>query len=118
MEDEFKKEPARPSPKPPFDFSWIENISLSTIIYLLVEKGIFTPNEIIDKERKLRLAAKSEYKAYATHSHHSNHSNHHHSSPIKNFACKYRWSRRLTSKIFGWKWKKSKSIFEKIEDLY
>jgi len=112
MEEEYKKESRRQPANPQFDFSWIENISLTTIICLLVEKGILTPSEIIDKERKLRLSEKNEYKVSAKHS------NHHHSSPIKNLASKYRWSRHLTAKLFGWHWKKSKSHSEKIDDPY
>ena len=115
MEDELNKESTRQSANPQFDFSWIENISLGTIIRLLVEKDILTPNEIIEKERKLRLSAKNEFRALHPQSHHSRH---HHSSPIKNLAAQHRWSRYITSKLFGWHWKKSKTLNKDIKDQH
>jgi len=111
VEDELNQKSPSQFANSQFDFSWIEKISFPTIIRLLVEKNILTPNEIIEKERKLRLSAKNESDASRKHS------NHHHRSPIKNFAAQYRWSRYLTSKLLGWHWKKSKTRIEESQDL-
>ena len=81
-------------------------ISLETLVNILVKKGICTADELFILERRVQQ---------------SNQKNHHSSFvPIQNqydrgkfpglkkTLSKYKWSRRLGSLIFGWKWRKVK----------
>ena len=92
------------------DYTWTDEISPSTIIRLLVEKGILTPHEIIEEERRARsLGRKKDARqpngkmAWL-------------SIPVRRLASKHRWSRRLTSFLFGWQWKKAKHPLHKEYD--
>ena len=88
------------------DYSFAQEISTATVVKLLVSKGILSLQEILEEEKKTRShsiinPATTKDKT----GHQKNHG-------IRKLASKYRWSRRVTSLIFGWQWKKSKTVLD------
>lgn len=81
-------------------------ISLETLVSIMVKKGICTADELFMLEGRIQDSNKSK--------------NHNNFVPIQNqyhrgklpglkkTMSKYKWSRRLGTIIFGWKWKKVK----------
>ncbi len=87
------------------DISFSDEISTTTLVKLLVRKGILTTKEVLEEERVTRLHnqvidAKIEHHIANKHRKHSR---------FKKWASKHKWSRRLTARLFGWEWKRSKS---------
>lgn len=85
----------------PPDYSFSNEISTATLVKVLIRKGILTPSEILDEERNTRLDILEEYNKTKKIKKHR-----HKRSKLKKWAARHRWSRRLTTKIFGWEWKK------------
>jgi hypothetical protein len=83
----------------PIDLSFSSEISTATLTKLLIQKGIISPAEIIEEERKMRFLKlyTDAYEPEATKHHHSR---------LKKWAVKHRWSRRLTHFLFGWEFKR------------
>ena len=81
------------------DFSFANEISVATLVRLLVKKGIFTVDEVVSEEVKTR-SKKSDSS--------QDESRQRKSSRLKRFASRHRWSRQLTASIFGWHWKRVK----------
>lgn len=86
-------------------------ISLETVVNLLVRKGICTPDELFEEEKKrkthqekvrhvtiVRTAQNEKLRDDHTHKHRQ--------SWLKRKMSKRRWSRRLGTVLFGWRWKK------------
>lgn len=86
------------------DVSFSEEISTATLVKLLVRKGIFTTNEIIDEERQTRLSQQIALNRMSNHTSQKKRKQ----SWFKRWAGKKRCRRRLTSLLFGWEWKKTK----------
>ena len=84
------------------DATFLNEISAAALTRLLIQKGIFTPDEILQQERELRL-------------HDLNHSNENHdchrrhSSRLRRLASQRRWSRKITHFFLGWEWKRAAS---------
>lgn len=86
-------------------------VSLETVVNVLIQKGICTPEELFEEERRLREYDKKfkDVKMVRT-------------TPdaaqlqreemrkkqtwLKRKMSKHRWSRRLGTRLFGWQWKK------------
>ncbi len=88
-----------------------DRISVESLVALLVRKGLCTEAELLEEEN-LRRAENSRYQdsqyvrienddVDAEHWERPQH-------PLRKVFAKYRWSRRLGTAIFGWKWKKLK----------
>ena len=85
------------------DFSFAQEISTATVVRLLVSKGIVSLKEILEEEKNTR-AHMTMHAAEET-----NPPAHHKHKCIRRLAAKHRWSRRLTSLLFGWQWRKSRT---------
>lgn len=90
-----------------------DTISSETIVNILVKKGICTVNEIFAEEGRIRdkneKLKQEEYKKIREISnHHYHHNRNHYHSKIKRLFSKRKWTRRLGTALFGWKWKKVK----------
>ena len=88
-----------------------DRISVESLVALLVRKGLCTEAELLEEEN-LRRAESSRFQdsqymridnddVDADHWDRPQH-------PLRKIFAKYRWSRRLGTAIFGWKWKKLK----------
>jgi hypothetical protein len=87
-----------------------DTISLETVVNMLVQKGVCTVDELFMLEGRVRDKREDEddmeYLRTKIKVETSKHSSNH--NWLKRKFSKYRWSRRLGSKLFGWKWKKVK----------
>ena len=86
------------------DVSFSDEISTTTLVRLLVRKGILTTKEVLEEERVTRLQEQvvdSKIKHRLSHKHKKR-------SLFKHWASRHKWSRRLTARLFGWEWKRSK----------
>jgi hypothetical protein len=88
--------------EPVQDFSFANEISTSTLVRLLVRKGIFTVDEIVTEEVRERSNTSSVNRTA------SDKSQNHKTSWLRRKASHYRWSRRLTARLFGWEWRRVK----------
>jgi len=88
-----------------------ERISVETIVAVMVRKGLCSEAELIEEEAR-RHAESGQYddtqyvrigdgRMDAEHWDRPQH-------PLRRIFAKYRWSRRLGTALFGWKWKKLK----------
>lgn len=88
-----------------------DSISLETVVNMLVQKKICTVDELFMLEGRIRdkrieeqqinyvtTKIKSESQRHSSSGHHW----------LKRRFSKYRWTRRLGARLFGWKWKKVK----------
>lgn len=81
-------------------------ISLETIVHIMVKKGICTIDELFMLERRVQQSNKSNNQSNLVPIQNQYHRGR---FPIlKKTMSKYKWSRRLGTMIFGWKWKKIK----------
>jgi hypothetical protein len=87
------------------DVSFSDEISTTTLVKLLVRKGILTTKEVLEEERNTRL---QQQVVEAKLEHHLEHKQKKRSR-IKKWASKHKWSRRVTARLLGWEWKRSKS---------
>ncbi|MDZ7264145.1 MAG: hypothetical protein ONB16_06135 [candidate division KSB1 bacterium] len=81
-------------------------ISPETIVHVLVNKGICTPDELFSLEGRIQKLNET-----ATSNQVVNIQNQYDRGrfpELKRAMSKHRWSRRLGSFLFGWKWKKVK----------
>lgn len=88
------------------DISFSDEISTTTLVKLLVRKGILTTKEVLEEERVTRLhnqVVEAKIEHHLSHKH-----KHKKQSRFKKWAAKHKWSRRLTAILFGWEWKRSK----------
>jgi len=83
-----------------------EEISLETVINLLVKKGVLSADELFSLEDQMR-----EYRQYKNDVKYMKIKNNYDRGrfpKLKKSMSKRKWSRRLGSMLFGWKWKKVK----------
>lgn len=81
------------------DQAFSSQISSAALVSVLIRKGVVSAAELLEEERRLRAANRSE--------HAPNEGEHvHHRSRLKRWASKRRWSRRLTHFLFGWEFKR------------
>ncbi len=86
------------------DVSFSNEISTTTLVKLLVRKGILTTKEVLEEERLTRL---QQHIVDANLEH--EHSVKKKKMPrFKQWASRHRWSRRVTARLFGWEWKRAK----------
>ncbi len=88
------------------DVSFSDEISTTTLVKLLVRKGILTTKEVLEEERMTRL----HHQVVETKLEHHLEHKHKKRSRLKKWASKYKWSRRVTATLFGWEWKRAKSM--------
>ena len=89
-----------------YEFPLADSISTSTLVNLLIRKGILSVEELIEAESKnlefentalqypkikVRRKKKTKWRN------------------LKKLMSRRRWSRRLGTKLFGWKWKRRKT---------
>ncbi len=84
----------------------LHEISLATVATILVEKGICTPDELFTLEGRLREQRSAFGDGVLINVRRTTSDNNH--LFLKRIMRKYRWSRRLGTALFGWKWKKVK----------
>ncbi len=82
-------------------------ISLETVINMLVKKNICSVEELFRLEGKVREQNRNLTRTtvVSTENSHNSNSRHH---GLKKAMSKHRWTRRLGTALFGWKWKKVK----------
>lgn len=83
-----------------------DEISLETLINLLAQKKLITVDELFSLESRMR-----DYKQYRNDVSYVNIKNNYDRGrfpELKKTMSRHRWSRRLGSFLFGWKWKKVK----------
>lgn len=90
-----------------------ELISLESLVNLLVRKGICTPEELFEEERKRKqyyqkVKDVSIVRTKELQSRGDGSSHRHRNSWLKRKMSKRRWTRRLGTALFGWKWRKVK----------
>lgn len=93
------------------DYEFIHSISLTTLIRILVDKGVISTEELLKYEL--------DYNNTKVNRHHYDSGNNHHHSNLrwfKRWASKRRWSRNLTTRLFGWEWKKVKVRLSENQD--
>lgn len=81
-------------------------ISLETIVHVLVNKGICSADELFALESNIQHASHSTATNQIVNIH--NQYDRGRFPELKRAMSKHRWSRRLGSFLFGWKWKKVK----------
>lgn len=89
----------------------LDQLSLEAVINVLVQRGICTEAELFTEEKRLRsvrrtmagLAFVPVQTKHADHAHHKDH------SALRHWASQYRWSRRVGTALFGWKWRRVKN---------
>jgi hypothetical protein len=86
------------------DISFSNEISTTTLVKLLIRKGILTPKEVLEEERVTRFNKQIVENKIQNHLLQKKKKR----SRLKRWASKHRWSRRLTSRLFGWEWKRNK----------
>ena len=92
-------------------------VSLETVVNVLVRKGLCTPDELFDEERKRReYQAKvkdisivtTESTSKQADSRKNGKSRRKTQTWLKGKMSQKRWSRRVATSLFGWEWKKVK----------
>ena len=79
-------------------------ISMETLIRVLISKGIISIDELLSEQEKMNAMMLSNQADLPAH-----YSAIRKNSRLKRFASKQRWSRKLTAFLFGWQWKKVKN---------
>jgi hypothetical protein len=89
----------------------IEQVSLEAVINVLLQRGVCTEAELIAEEDRLRSLQETMTNVAFTPVHIPN-DRHHYSDPnlLRRWAAKSHWSRKLGSKLFGWKWHRKKRM--------
>ena len=89
-----------------YEFPLADSISTSTLVNLLIRKGFISVEELIEAESKnlefentaqqyTRIRVRRKKKTKWKH--------------LKKLMSRRRWTRRLATKLFGWKWKRIKT---------
>ena len=84
------------------DYEFANSVSLATLVKLLVAKGFIKVDELLEVERKFRKHNQS----LSSRGHLANSEKQNHKRLLKRVAAKRRWSRKVTTRLFGWHWKK------------
>jgi len=80
------------------DAVFLKEISTAALANLLITKGILNPAELLQQERALRLSDADDSSSVSSRSKRA--------GRLRQWASKRRWSRRLTSLVLRWEWKK------------
>lgn len=87
-----------------------DQLSLEAVINVLVQKGLCTEAELLQEEARLRAVRSTlaglQFTPVQTMRKGESPSHDHH--VLRKWASRYRWSRKLGARLFGWKWKKMK----------
>ena len=89
---------------PMADLEFAKEISKETLVKLLVAKGLLSVPELLDEEKKTRTSSLPQQ------AHHVEQNETAKNKGLRHFASKHRWSRNMTTFLFGWQWKKIKSV--------
>lgn len=81
-------------------------ISLVTLVHMMVNKGICTSEELFVLEGRVQELSQKEKKNNFIQI--QNHYDRGRFPGLKRVMSKHRWSRRIGTLLFGWKWKKVK----------
>ena len=100
MSDKERKDDSREPGSLP-DFSFANQISPGTLVRLLIRKGILTVEEIIDEEKKAREHSQTKIPPHSFQA-----TQRHRHAFLKRFFARYKFTRKLSSRLFGWEWKK------------
>jgi hypothetical protein len=92
-------------------FPGADLISLETVVNLLVRKDICTPDELFEEEKKRKMYQEKMKNVTIVRTVQSEvpgdgQPNKRQQSWLKRKMSKRRWSRRLGTVLFGWRWKK------------
>ena len=99
------------------DITDIEQISLEAVINVLIKRGICTETELFAEENRLRTSglwtseenmASTPFAPVRTYSERDGRHHEYDTNPLRRWAAKRPWSRRLGSLLFGWKWHRKK----------
>jgi hypothetical protein len=89
----------------------VQRVSVEALVAVLVRRGLCTAAELIEEEARLRSESgrfdDSQYVRIGDGDTHAEHG-HRQQHPLRRYFAKYRWTRRLGTALFGWKWKKTK----------
>jgi len=97
--------------------STLEHVSLEAVINVLIQRGICTEAELLAEENRLRslgVPAQEErlesvrftpVQTYSQRYQYEPRDN----KPLRRWAAKRAWTRKLGSLLFGWKWHRKKS---------
>lgn len=102
---------SQPSKRRP-SFPAADLVSLETIVNILLRKGICTPEELFEEEQNRRKDMEATQNISPVQISDARYYNGNGSRKkaksnwLKRRMSKYRWSRRLGTWLFGWKWKK------------
>lgn len=91
------------------NIKWVPNadeISMGTVVNMLIEKGICSADELLALEGKIR--EQQVYNKSTSIVEIKKNYNRGRFPGLKRIMSKHRWSRRLGTWLFGWKWKKVK----------
>lgn len=84
-------------------------ISVETVVNVLLRKGVCSEEELLAEERRHRDSEgqfyKVQYLSVDEHGHKAGRWGRP-QHPLRKMFSKFRWTRRLGTAIFGWKWKK------------
>lgn len=83
------------------DTAFLKEISTAALVDLLIKKGIVNPAELLQQERELRYVSADTGTARSYRK-----KKHGEEGLLRRWASRRRWSRRLTTALFRWKWKK------------
>ena len=90
----------------------LEQVSLETVIRVLVQRGLCTEAELLAEEnrrRSLREPVTSFNNNFTPVQIHRHRRRRHDSNPLRRWASQYAWSRKLGTSLLGWKWHRKKN---------
>lgn len=87
-----------------------DQLSLEAVINVLVQKGLCTEAELLKEEARLRAvrSTMAGLRFTPVQTMRAGESSHHDHHVWRKWASRYHWSRKLGTRLFGWKWKKMK----------
>ncbi|MDZ7268057.1 MAG: hypothetical protein ONB48_09845 [candidate division KSB1 bacterium] len=89
-----------------------DQLSLEAVINVLVQKGLCTEAELLKEEARLRAVRQTlaglRFTPVQTRHQGRDHGHEHHHHLLRRLASRYRWSRKLGTRLFGWRWRKIK----------
>jgi hypothetical protein len=88
-----------------------DQISLEAVINVLVQRGICSEAELFSEEKRLRAVQQTMagLAFVPVHTEHPGHEHHKEHNALRHWASRHRWSRRIGTALFGWKWRKIKN---------
>jgi hypothetical protein len=83
-------------------------VSISAIVNVMVRKGLCSEAELLQEEHRLRAASRPDDSHYVRIENPEASAWDRPQHPLRKALSKFRWSRRLGTALFGWRWKKLK----------